>query len=305
MSVSNKIIMAALRASALFNPYDTDAATILQKAKQYNAKQRFELPHDNKREYTDMKVCTEKGTYHCLRMKKRGSNPSRVVIYIPGGGAVYDYSKAQLFLAKTLLKYVDAEIFYPFYPPTTDCSLKETYAMILECYRAAITEYGADKCAAVGVSSGATAAMAMISWNNYYQEKLAMPALTVALSPGHVPANSEEEAMLEAYRGIDPMVPVDFVKAYREINARFGDVADWMVHTAHGDFCGAGRIMLCWGEKETLAFAAPLYKKALEKAKADFSIHIEPDMPHTYACMRVNKACRGTYDKYIGAINAL
>lgn len=305
MSVSSKVIRAALRVPALFNSYEADADVILEKAKKYNEKQHFELPHDTKFEYRDMEIRTQNGAYHCLCMKKPGSNPPRAVIYIPGGGAVYDYAKGQLFVAKTFLKHVDAEVFYPFYPPTTACSLRETYAMIFECYRAALSEYGAEKCAVVGVSSGATASMVMLSWNNYFDAGLAMPALTVALSPGHVPANGREEEMLEAYRGVDPMVPVGFVRTYGQINGGFDDVPGWMLHSAHGDFRNEGKIMLNWGEKETLAFSAPLYEQALKEAGADYSIHIEPDMPHTYACMRVNKACRDYYDKYVKAINAL
>ena len=196
-------------------------------------------------------------------------------------------------------------MFYPFYPPTTECSLRENYAMIFECYRQMLAVFSPGKCAVVGVSSGATAAMSMITWNNFYNEGLTMPALTVALSAGHVPANDEEKSMLEKYRGIDPMVPVDFVTSYARINQGGEELPAWILHTAYGDFRNAGKIMMNWGEKESLAYCAPLFNKALDRANADYSIHIEPDMPHTYASMRVNKACRDYYDKYVREINRL
>ena len=81
-----------------------------------------------------------------------------------------------------------------------------------------LKKYDHKKTAVLGVSFGATAAMTMISWNNYYSENIPMPAITIGLSPGHVPANSAEREMLEGYRGIDSLVSVDMVEAYGHKN---------------------------------------------------------------------------------------
>jgi len=67
--------------------------------------------------------------------------------------------------------------------------------MIFESYKLMLKDYDHKKTGVLGLSFGATAAMTMISWNNYYGEKLPMPALTVGLSPGHVPANSTERKL--------------------------------------------------------------------------------------------------------------
>ncbi|HRU43412.1 MAG TPA: alpha/beta hydrolase fold domain-containing protein, partial [Spirochaetota bacterium] len=128
---------------------------------------------------------------------------------------------------------------------------------------------------------------------------------TVGLSPGHAPANSAEKEMLEAYRGIDPMISVDLVEAYGRIHKGGEDLDDWLIHTAHGDFRNAGKIYLYFGEKESLAYAAPIYRNSFERAGADYKIHIEPDMPHCYGVMRINKACRKTYDEYVSRIHNL
>ena len=79
----------------------------------------------------------------------------------------------------------------------------------------------------------------------------------------------------------------------------------WLIHTAHGDFRNAGRIYLYFGEKESLVYAAPIYKKYLERAGADYKIHIEPGMPHCYGIGRINKAAKSTYDEYAALINGL
>jgi len=147
--------------------------------------------------------------------------------------------------------------------------------------------------------------MTMISWNNYYSENIPMPAITIGLSPGHVPANSAEREMLEGYRGIDSLVSVDMVEAYGEIHKKGAGVDDWFIYTAHGDFRNAGKIFLYFGEKESLAFATPIYQQSLEKAEADYQIHIEPGMPHCYGATRINKACRRTYDEYVTLLNKL
>ncbi|NMD37369.1 MAG: alpha/beta hydrolase [Christensenellaceae bacterium] len=305
MKISNKIIMGVSWLFHFLNPPITDVEKIFDHAKKHNEKQVFRMPGDKSLEYKDIKIHTELGTYHCLRMKKKGNNPNKAVLYIGGGGGVYNYYQVQLILAKKLLKWVDAEIYYPFYPPSTNSPIKEAFKMIFESYRAMLNDYSHKKIGVIGLSFGGTAAMTIISWNNYYKENLPMPALTIGLSPGHVPANRAENESLESYRGIDPFVPVDWVKAYGEINAVGQNLEHWIIHTAHGDFRNAGNVYLYYGEKESLVYAAPVYEQSLKKADINYNIHIEPGMPHSYGAVRINKASKKTYDEYIGLINDL
>lgn len=306
MKLSNEIIMSALwLARYLYTPIEK-AEEIYAHAKKHNERQVFKLPRNKWGiVYKDLKIHTQLDSYHCLRMIKKGNKPNKAVLYIGGGGGVYNYYKSQLFLAKKLLKRVDAEIYYPYYPPATRYPVKEAYGMIFETYKTMLTEYSHEKIAVVGLSFGATAAMTMISWNNYYKENLPMPALTIGLSPGHVPANRAEKESLEALKGIDPYVTADMVEAYGQIQRGGQDLKHWLIHTAHGDFRNAGKICLYFGEKESLVYAAPIYRQSLEKAGADYKIHIEPGMPHCYGIGRINKATKNTYDEYINLINSL
>ena len=303
--ISNKIIMGVMRLfSFLFFP-DKDVDEIFAHAKAHNEKQNFKLPKSRKIKYKDLKIFTENETYHCLTMKKRGQRPKRAILFICGGGGVYDYCQHQLFLAKKLLNRVDCEIYYPFYPPATKQPINEIYRMVFETYKLLLKKHDHKKIGVLGISFGATAAMTMISWNNYYSENIPMPAITVGLSPGHVPANSAEREMLEGYRGIDLLVSVNMVEAYGEIHKKGVGIDERLIYTAHGDFRNAGKVLLYFGEKESLAFAAPIYQQSLEKAKANYRIHIEPGMPHCYGAMRINKACRRTYDEYVTLLNEL
>jgi len=306
MKLSNKIIMGALWLAHYLYPLAVKADEIQAHARKHNERQVFKLPRNRRGiVYKDLKIDTKIGSYHCLRMKKKGQLPKRAILYIGGGGGVYNYYQSQLILARKLLKRIDAEIYYPFYPPTTQHPVNETFRMIFETYRAMLHDYGHEKVSVIGLSFGGTAAMTMISWNNYYKEKLPMPALTIGLSPGHVPANQAEKESLEAYRGIDPYIPVDLIEAYGQINRGGQDLEDWLIHTAHGDFRNAGRIFLYFGEKESLVYAAPIYQQSLDKAEADYKIHIEPGMPHCYGAVRINRASKRTYDEYVRLINNL
>ena len=304
--LSNKMIMGALRLANCLHPPIEKVDDIYAHAKKHNESQVFKLP-SNRRGfvYKDLTIYTQKGSYHCLRMKKRGEIPNKAILYIGGGGGVYNYYQSQLVLARKLLKRVDGEIYYPFYPPATKHPIKEAYRMVFETYRTMLTDYSHEKIGVIGLSFGATAAMTMISWNNYYEEKLPMPALTIGLSPGHVPANQAEKESLEACRGIDPCITVDMVKAYGQIHRDGQNLEHWLIHTGHGDFRGAGKIYLYFGEKESLVYAVPIYKQYLEKAGADYRIHIEPGMPHCYGITRINKAGKATYDEYVALINDL
>jgi len=306
MKLSNKMIMGALWLAHYLCSAAEKVEEIYAHALKHNERQVFNLPRNRWGiVYKDLKIHTQMGSYHCLRMKKKGQKPSRAILYIGGGGGVYNFYRSQLFLAKKLLKRVDAEFYYPFYPSSTKCPIKEVYRMIFESYRAMLSDYIHEKIAVVGLSFGATAAMTMISWNNYFEEKLSMPAVTIGLSPGHVPANQVERESLEALRGIDPYITADMVEAYGQIHRDGQELEHWLVHTGHGDFRNAGKIYLYFGEKESLVFAAPIYQQSLEKAGADHKIHIEPGMPHCYGIARINKASRRTYDEYVSLINSL
>jgi monoterpene epsilon-lactone hydrolase len=305
MRISNKIIMGILWLLHFIKPPLINADEIYAHAKAHNDKQVFKIPKDGKLKYEDLEIRTETGKYHCLCMKNKGQTPGRAILYIGGGGGVYDYCRQQLFLAKRLLKWVDGEIYYPFYPPSTGHPIKETYKMIFETYRAMLDKYSHEKTGVLGLSFGGTAAMTMLSWNNYFKENLPMPTLTIALSPGHVPANLPEKEMLEAYRGVDPFIPVEQVEAYGHIHKSGQNLEHWLLHTAHGDFRNAGKIRLYYGEKETLTFAAPIYEESLKKAKASYLIHIEPGMPHCYGIGRINKATKETYDEIATLLNKL
>ncbi|HHX13625.1 MAG TPA: alpha/beta hydrolase [Clostridiales bacterium] len=306
MKISNKMIMGALWLANYLKPPAGKVEEIYAHARKHNGRQVFKLPNNRRGiVYKDLKIQTQMGSYHCLRMKKKGQIPSRAILYIGGGGGVYNYYQSQLVLARKLFKRVDGEIYYPFYPPATKHPIKEAYRMIFETYKAILNDYSYEKTAVVGLSFGATAAMIMISWNNCYEENLPMPALTIGLSPGHVPANQTERESLEAYRGIDPYITADMVEAYGQIHRGGQELDHWLIHTGHGDFRNAGKIYLYFGEKESLAYAAPIYQQYLEKAGADYKIHIEPGMPHCYGIARINKAARSTYDEYVALINGL
>lgn len=53
-----------------------------------------------------------------------------------------------------------------------------------------------------------------------------------------------------------------------------------------------------------LAFSEPIYRKSLDEAGADYQIHIEARMSHTYTSTYMNKVCKDPYDEYASAINA-
>ena len=64
--------MGALRLLSFLCFPDKDVDEIFAHAKAHNKKQNFKLPKDRKIEYENLKICTKNGTYHCLRIKKKG-----------------------------------------------------------------------------------------------------------------------------------------------------------------------------------------------------------------------------------------
>ena len=152
MKISNKIIMGILRLIYFLNPQAKNPDRVYPHAKAHNERQVFKIPKGRKIDCERLDIKTEIGSYPCLRIKKKGQNPDIAVLYICGGGGVYDYCRHQLFLAKKLLKWVDAEIYYPFYPPSTKHPIKEAFKMVFETYRTMLDNYSHKKIGVIGVS---------------------------------------------------------------------------------------------------------------------------------------------------------
>ena len=80
--ISNKIIMGAMRLLSFFFFPDRDVDEIFAHAKTHNEKQSFKLPKSRKIEYEDLKICTENGTYHCLRIRRKTRTKACYSLYL-------------------------------------------------------------------------------------------------------------------------------------------------------------------------------------------------------------------------------
>ena len=129
--------------------------------------------------------------------------------------------------------------------------------MVFETYRAILNNYSHEKIGVLGLSWGGTAAMTMISWNNYYQENLPMPALSIALSLA-----TYRQVLLKRKDskpiGVGSLYPSRVDRSLWVYTERRRRSDSWLMHTAHGDFRNAGKIFTLFAEHESLAFAPHL-----------------------------------------------
>ena len=101
MKLSNKMIMGALWLFHCLCPPVEKVEEIYAHAKKHNERQVFKLPRNRwGLVYKDLEIRTQTESYHCLRMKKKGQNPDRAILYIGGGGGVITITSPSFSLLK-------------------------------------------------------------------------------------------------------------------------------------------------------------------------------------------------------------
>ncbi len=101
--------------------------------------------------------------------------------------------KGDVSVAGKLAKETDCDVWFPYYPLFIAHCITERYDMAFECYRQMIERYGAGNVSTCGFSSGGALAIGIALHNNAISAGLPQPRHIVAVSPGEVPWNSEEE----------------------------------------------------------------------------------------------------------------
>ncbi|MBQ4248906.1 MAG: alpha/beta hydrolase fold domain-containing protein, partial [Clostridia bacterium] len=242
MSIASAIIIRMLRLSNMRSKLANGAQKTYEEAVSYNEKHPFVMPKDKKAVYEKIIIKTRFGEYPCLKISQKDSAANRAVLFTWGGGGLLNTWKSQLGSAVKLGRDAGVPVYYPIYPLATEHSLMDTMEMIAETYRMMTKNCDPDNIAVIGVSSGGSQALNLITYINEYAPGLNKPGTVLCVSPGCVPFTEEEKERMEALEAGDAMVSADFVYSFEKISGFWGKYPDRVQHPTVGNYTGLKNI---------------------------------------------------------------
>lgn len=279
--------------------YDIDEE--IKKAKEYNKKHRYCMPHDRKAYYKEVTIAD----YPCLiiRTKKKPVIQDKAILFLHGG--IKNDWKPELSIARGYANRTGIDVWYSIYPPITEVPVTKTIEVIYQMYRQMTKKYNAEKIAIVGGSFGGFFALELINWINRNGKEVEMPGLLIANSPAGLPDTEEDWKLMRDYARKDPILNMSAMEMVEGIVKYYDEkFPGYAVYPMQEDFYNAPRTYIYYAE-ETCAGVSAAYVRAYERdgSANQMHMHIEPDMMHCYACCPVFAESKRDYYEQIHLLN--
>ncbi len=295
MSITSELILKLLRISNMKEKLSKGSGKTFEEAVSYNQKHSFVIPKDKKAIYEKLSVKTSFGEYPCLKITQKNSSSEHAVLFTWGGGGLLNAWKSQLALAVKLGRDACVPVYYPIYPLATEHSLLDTMEMITETYGMLAKDYEPDKITVIGVSSGGSQALDLITYINEYRPEIPKPGKLICISPGCVPITEDEKRRMEELESQDVMVSASFVYSFEEISDRWEKYPDWVQHPTVGNYTGLKEIRFYYAANETLAFAVDSFREKMAEQGVDASFYLRDNMFHAFAIYPICKEGKEAY----------
>lgn len=294
MSFAAKIIYSAVKLTGMKKKYSLPEEQFLKEVAKLNRTRGFYMPGDKKAFYTQRTVSCQK----VLIVQKDKMPAARAILYFFGGGMMIGPDKGDVDVTVKLMNKTGCDIWFPHYPLCTEHCITDVYDMATECYRQMIDIYGGGNVSTCGFSSGGALALGVAVHNNAQAVKLPQPRHIVAVSPGEVPWNEDEEREMQRHNASDPMVDYAYMKNVEKFE-RHGnsDVPEYMIHISKGNFTGVKDIHFVWSEDEVLYGAKQNLLDACKKYEVNYTVRTRPGMIHCYPMLPYFPEAKKDFDE--------
>ena len=294
MSLMAKMINLGVKMSGMKKKYSLPEKEFLAEVRKMNRTRGFYMPNDKKAVYKKHLVMGRE----CLIVQKTEKQAEKAILYFFGGGMMIGPDKGDVDVIVKLVHKTDSDVWFPMYPLCTDHCITDTYEMVYECYRQLIDLYGAGNVSTCGFSSGGALAIGIAAYNNTMKEKLPMPRHIVAVSPGEVPWNDAERAIMQANNPKDMMVDYAFMEKVEKYEKQGrDDVPEFMIHISKGNLSGVDHIHFVYSTDEVLYGAKQNFIDACKKYGVKYSVRERPGMIHCYAMLPYFRESKEDFDE--------
>lgn len=311
MSFAGNMAMGLLRfTSGFWNIEIADPEQYLVEAQRENAKHPFHRLKDHHALYKYYKAggCP----VILIRSKKAAHRKGKAILYLHGG--ITNNWEAELIVARGYANHTGMDVWYPVYPSVTEAAASDIVETVFKVYKKIIGKYGADNTALIGTSFGGTFGFGLICRINMENlnikndaDRIPMPVLYIANSPGGVPQTDEDWAQMQRMSAFDPLINMSAVKNIISMQELIKeDIPMYANSPAYGNFANVPETYVYYAT-ETLAGNHQAYERGYKDYGVDgkMHMHIQPGMMHGYSCLPVFKESRDAYNGQIGLLKRI
>ena len=295
LSLRNRIFRRWIKASKLKDFFRLPEDTIIEKAKQLNSENPFQIPQDSDFIYSDRIV---EDSFHCLCLENPRTESKAAILYLHGGGMILAPTKKDLRLIKDLSRKTGKDVWAPHYPLCIEHSIDQTFSVVYEYYRQMVDQYGAENISVIGFSAGASLAIGMGLHNNVQTNKLAMPAKIIACAPGSVSPSLEIKERMEELNSQDFILDMDFMNNIEQILTKGKDLPGYMLGI-EGDYSNFPTTYLYYGGAEILYSLAPYIMDSFKKYNSNCILDVAPEMFHCYMMFHFFPEAKQTWKEIV------
>lgn len=227
----------------------------------------------------------------CYTLAPRGRLNERHVLYLHGGGYVFNITKYHWLFLGRLVNKLRCQVTVPIYPLAPEHCYREVFPVLTKIYRQILSTADASSVAVMGDSAGGGMSLAL---GQLLKKKggLPQPKDIVLISPWLDITMSDP--MIDEIEPRDPVLaragPVEAGRMY----AGGDDPTGHLLSPIYGDLAGLPVVSLFIGTRDVLLADARRLRSKAQEEKATLNYFEYPGMFHCWVLVRFPEAVRAT-----------
>lgn len=216
--------------------------------------------------------------YFYYVMKPLGKATEKQILYLHGGGYVYEINELHWgFLAK-VSKALNCTITIPIYPLLPKHKGSEIFDMLVPIYKNLVSETHSENIVIMGDSAGGGMGLALAELLK--EKQLPQPGNVILISPELDMSFTNPE--IKQVENTDPMLALTALSEIGKWYFAEEGLEYYLASPIYGDFTGLGKISLFTGTNDILYPDAKKFKEIAEKKGIKINYYEYPSMIHIW-----------------------
>lgn len=288
-SIQSKLAKFILRIIKFNKIWNLTGDELLKNIRKMQLSENPEPPKIIKRRFNIVKNKLNGYSYYV--MKPFESISEKHILYLHGGGYVYEINSIQWnFLAK-VSKALNCTITIPIYPLLPDHKGKEIFNMIVPLYIKMISEVKPENIVIMGDSAGGGMSLALSELLR--KKQLPQPSNIILISPALDMSFTNDQ--INEVTKLDPMLALPSLVEIGKFYGGEKGPKHYLVSPIYGDFNGLGKISVFTGTNDVLYPDAKKFKNMAEEKGIKINYYEYPSMIHIWPLLMFpeSKKARG------------
>jgi acetyl esterase/lipase len=275
-SIQSKLVKFILRIIKFNKMWNLTGDELLENIRKRQLSEKPEPPKIIKRRFNIVKNQLNGHSYYV--MKPLESKSEKHIIYLHGGGYVYEINSVHWnFLAK-ISRALNCTITIPIYPLLPDHKGKEIFNMLVPIYEKIISEVKAENIVIMGDSAGGGMSLALVELLS--KKQLPQPSNIILISPALDMTYTNNQ--LYKVAELDPMLALPSLSEIGKLYGGKKGAKHYLISPIYGDFNGLGKISVFTGTNDILHPDAKKFRDMAEEKGIKINYYEYPSMIHIW-----------------------